>query len=140
MHYPATQLFDLVADVETYPAFIEWFVAVRILHRAENRLDVEQIVRYKGLHARFVTCATLERPKRITIVSHDPPFETFQQNWAFQPAGLHRTTVDYETKVALHSAFLERAMEALFNEARIARETVDAFERRARQIYGGEQC
>jgi len=133
--YSADQLFDLVGDVEKYPEFIEWFVAVRILHRSSNVLDVEQIVRFKGLHAQFVTRATLERPTRIAIVSHDRPFETFEQIWQFRSAGPQRTTVEYETKVELHSPILEHAMEALFNEAKIARKTVDAFEHRARQVY-----
>lgn len=134
--YPADRLFDLVADVESYPEFIEWFAAVRILRRAGNLLDVEQIVRFKGLEAHFVTHAELERPRRIAIASGDAPFKTFEQIWRFQPKGPRRTIVDYETTVELRSSLLEHAMEALFDEPRIARETVDAFERRARQVYG----
>ena len=33
MPYPADQLFDLVADVESYPKFLPWCTAARVISR-----------------------------------------------------------------------------------------------------------
>jgi len=133
--YSQEQVFDLVADIVKYPEFIDWFVAVRILRRAGNVLDVEQIVRFKGIRSRFVTRAVLDRPMTIAIASTDPPFKRFEQRWSFAPAGRERTIVDYDSTLELRSPLLEHAMRAFFDEPEIARITVDRFERRAHQLY-----
>lgn len=134
--YTQEQVFDLVADVEKYPEFLAWFVAVRVLHRTGNRADVEQIVRFKALDARFTTHAVFERPKRIVIDCRDPPFKSFEQRWTFTAKGADRTALEYESTLELRSSLLRHVMAALFDEPQIARTTVDAFERRARQLYG----
>lgn len=134
--YTQQQVFDLVADVEKYPEFIEWFVAVRIRKREGNLLEVDQLVRFKGVRARFTTLARIERPQRIDITCHDPPFKRFDQKWTFIPAGVAHTIVEYESELELNSPLLQHAMQMLFDERQAARATVDAFERRAGQIYG----
>lgn len=134
--YLPTQLFDLVADVEKYPEFIEWFVAVRIRRRDGDVLEVDQIVRFKGMRARFMTRAVLDRPREIAIASSDPPFRRFDQRWTFRPLGATATDVAYESSLELRSPLLQHAMQALFDERQVATATVDAFARRARRIYG----
>ena len=134
--YAPQQLFDLVADVEKYPEFIDWFVAVRIRRREGNQLDVDQVVRFKGLRQRFTTHATLDAPRRIDIICRKPPFQRFDQHWTFLPAAKSGTIVDYQSTLELRSSVLQLAMQALFDEAQAAKMTVDAFARRAQQIYG----
>ena len=134
--YSARRLFDLVADVERYPEFIEWFVAVRILRREGNVLEVDQVVRFKGLRARFATRAVLDAPRRIEISSREPPFKRFDQLWTFSSAPKGGTIVEYESTLELRSSLLQHAMQALFDERQVAEETVDAIARRAQQIYG----
>lgn len=134
--YTPQQLFDLVADVEKYPEFLDWFVAAQIRHREGNLLEVDQVVRFKGLRARFTTYATLDAPRQIDIRCHDPPFRKFDQRWTFLPAASTGTIVDYESTLELRSSLLQHAMQALFDEDDMAKTTVDAFARRAQQIYG----
>jgi coenzyme Q-binding protein COQ10 len=134
--YTARQVFDLVADVEKYPDFIEWFVAARIRHRNGNVLEVHQVVRFAGLRRAFTTQAILDPPRRIVITTSDPPFRSFDQRWTFTPATDGGTTVEYETTVEMRSGFLQRLMRLVFDERQIAEATVNAFRRRADQIYG----
>ncbi|MGO8865569.1 MAG: type II toxin-antitoxin system RatA family toxin [Alphaproteobacteria bacterium] len=134
--YCARRLFDLVADVEKYPEFIEWFVAVRIRRREGNVLEVDQVVRFKGLRARFVTRAVLDPPRRIEIACQEPPFKRFDQLWTFLPAPKGGTIVEYASTLELSSSLLQHAMQALFDERQVAVATVDALARRAQQIYG----
>jgi coenzyme Q-binding protein COQ10 len=134
--YAPRQLFDLIADVEKYPEFLDWFVAVQIRHREGNQLEVDQVVRFKGLRQRFTTQATLDPPRRLEIVCREPPFQRFDQQWTFRPAAKNGTIVDYESTLELRSSLLQHAMQALFDEDQAAKTTVDAFARRAQQIYG----
>jgi len=130
------QLFELVADVEKYPAFLEWFVAARVRQRVGNWLEVDQVVRFKGVRARFTTHAVLDPPRRIDIICHDPPFKRFDQRWTFVSIGDNRTIVEYGGALELRSLVLQHAMQLLFDEPQIAKLTMDAFVRRAHQLYG----
>lgn len=134
--YTARRLFELVADVEKYPEFIEWFVAVRILRREGNILSVDQVVRFKGLRTRFTTRAVLDAPRRIEITSEEPPFRHFDHLWTFSLAPQSGTLVEYASALELHSSLLQHAMQALFDERQVAAATVDAFAQRAQEIYG----
>ncbi len=108
----------------------------RIRQRDGNRLEVDQIVRFKGMHARFTTYAVFDPPRRIDVVSHDTLFKNFDQKWEFLPVDDHGTMVEYESTMEMRSSLLQHAMQALFDEPQIARKTLDAFVRRAQQVYG----
>ena len=131
--YSVEQLFDLVADVERYPEFLPWMRSCRIVDRAPDAVSVEMLLALGPLQQHFHSRAVLERPRRIDISSCDPPFESFNQSWQFIPDGRH-TVIEYRCEFTLRSHFLEAAVSPLMDEA--VRVTVEAFEQRARSIYG----
>ena len=47
--YPAELMYAVVSDVEKYPEFLPWVVALRVLARDENRLTAEMAVGYGAL-------------------------------------------------------------------------------------------
>jgi len=132
--YTPRQLFDLVADIEKYPEFIDGFVAARIRHRHGNVIAVDQVVRMAGLRAAFATRAVLDPPQRIVVTSHDFPFRSFEQRWSFTPNGEGGTAVQYD--VRLEFRFGVGLVAGLVDQRRLAADTVSAFARRAEQIYG----
>jgi coenzyme Q-binding protein COQ10 len=134
--YTPQQLFDLVADVEKYPQFIDWFVSAHIRHRRGNVLVVDQVVRFAGLRAAFATRAVLDPPRQITISTGDFPFRCFDQHWSFTPAGDSGTLVQYDVALELRFRHLHRLMGLLIDQPRFAEATVNAFQHRADQIYG----
>ena len=83
LKYTAAQLFDLVADVERYPEFLPWVIAARIYRSHGQTLWVDMTIAKGFIRKRFSTIALLDRPHRITINSHDPLFERFEQKWIF---------------------------------------------------------
>jgi coenzyme Q-binding protein COQ10 len=137
-HLPYTvhQMFDLVADVESYPAFIDQFAALRIRRRDDNVLHVAQVVRLGLLSVEFASTAVLDRPRQITITSADARFERFEHRWRFSPASPHGTDVEFASTVELRAGALQRLMRAVFDERQAAQSTILAFKRRARQIFG----
>jgi Polyketide cyclase / dehydrase and lipid transport len=46
--YTADALFQVVADIERYPEFLPWVVALRVLSRQEQALIAEMAVGYSG--------------------------------------------------------------------------------------------
>ena len=49
MPYPADLMYAVVADVEQYPQFLPWVVALRVLSRRESGLTAEMAVGYGAL-------------------------------------------------------------------------------------------
>ncbi len=133
--YAAPQLFDLVADVERYPDFMPWVIEARIRRRGDRTLAVEMAVAVGPLRKRFSTIATLDRPHRIDIASHDSMFDRFEQRWTFAPAAERGTNVEYHVVFEFRSRVLQTLMGASFSDQAIA--TMSAFKRRAHRLYGG---
>ncbi len=134
--YTVQQLFDLVADIEKYPEFIDEFEAARIRRREGNVLYVDQVVRFAMLRAELASIAVLDPPREIVVTATDPRFERFENRWRFSPAPEGGSIVEYSTSVDLRPGALKHIMEVLFDERRMAESTILAFKRRARQIYG----
>jgi len=134
MKYSPQQLFDLVADVERYPEFLPWILSARIYRRENQTTWVDMTVGTRFLRKRFSTVAVLDRPRRIDIGSHDPPFEEFKQTWTFEQAGLESTMVEYRVDLRLRSRLLQAIIGAAFADR--APLMVAAFRRRAGQLYG----
>jgi coenzyme Q-binding protein COQ10 len=130
------QLFDLVADIEKYPDFLEWFVAARIRRRDGNMLEVDQVVEFRRIRARFATRAVLNAPRSVDVTSRDPQFKQFHQHWTFVPVGADHTIVEYSGALELRSRIIQHVMQLLFDQPHFARITVDAFLQRAQKLYG----
>ena len=133
MKWTPTQLFDLVADVERYPEFLPWVIAVYVRRRQDQTIWVDMTIGTGLLRKRFSTVAVLERPQRIKIVSHDPLFECFEQNWTFKPDTESGTTLGYDVDFRFRSRVLQTLIGESFAD-RFAR-MADAFQHRARQLY-----
>ena len=134
--YTPAQLFDLVVDVERYPEFIPWMVATRVRRRTETCIWTDLTIGTGPLRKQFSTVATLDRPHRITISSHDPMFARFEQKWTFEPTEAG-TDVEYRVDFALRSFVLQALMDVTFADRAAA--VVSAYTRRARRLYGGQQ-
>lgn len=134
LDYSTEQLFDLVADVEKYPEFIPWILSCRIVTRQENLVGVEMVVGIGALQARVDSQGVLQRPHSIDITSNDAPFDSFHQRWQFSADEEGRTVVACSYDFSLSSDVLDLISAPVLDQA--MRTTVDAFERRARLVYG----
>ena len=131
--YSCEQLFDLAADVESYPEYLPGWVGARILERNGNHLRVEQQLGLKLIPLPFVTTAVLDHPQKISIHSSDGPFRFLQIEWHFEPAGPGYCTVSLNFNCQMRTGLLERMAAALFDHA--SPEIIKRFDRRAHQLY-----
>lgn len=135
LKFAASQLFDLVADVEGYPQFLPWVAESRIRRREDRKVFVDMTIRLGPLRTRFSSVGILDRPQRIDVSSSDAPFERFTQRWTFTPTADGGTDVEYQVDCRLRSRTLHMLMNMSFAER--AEATVTAFKRRAQRLYGG---
>jgi coenzyme Q-binding protein COQ10 len=134
LKYTPEQLFDLVAGVEKYPEFIPWMIATRVRRRTDEAIWTDLTVGTGFLRKQFSTIARLDRPHWITISSHDPMFERFEQRWTFTLLAEGGTDTRYHVDFRFKSLLLQALMDVAFADRAAA--IVTAYIRRARRLYG----
>ncbi len=129
--FECAEVFDIVADVESYPEFVPGCRSARVVERDGDRLLVEQEMGVGGWSWRFRTRAILSRPRRIDISTREAPFSHLDQVWRFEDAAGGGTRVVLEVDYRLRNPLLRGLVTGLFDEG--FRRTVEAFERRMRE-------
>ena len=132
--FERAEVFDIVADVESYPEFIPGCRSARVVERDGDRLLVEQEMGVGGWSWRFRTRATLSRAHRIDIATREAPFSYLDQVWRFRDAAGGGTRVLLEVDYRLRNPLLRGLVTSLFDEG--FRRTVAAFEQRMRERLG----
>jgi len=131
--YSAKQLYDLVADIESYPQFLPWCVAARNRSRNGNVLVSDLMIGFKMVRERFTSEVTLNEG-RIDVAYREGPFKYLTNHWIFEAQPDGSTIIDFHVDFEFRSKMLQTIVGALFNEA--VKVMVGAFEKRARQLYG----
>lgn len=86
--YTADVMYRVVADVEKYPEFLPWVVALRVLSRDGDSLQAEMAVGYGTLRERYTSEVKLDpQARRIDVVQTKGPFKTLENHWRFSPKG-----------------------------------------------------
>ena len=67
-------VFELIADIESYPRFMPGWREARIIGRAERRQVVWQTVSLAGIRVGFVSAAAIDRPHHLEIRSDEARF------------------------------------------------------------------
>ena len=134
--YSARQMYDLVIDVARYPEFLPWCDHTRIIEQDEHGMTAEIGMAFKALRQSFVTRNTHVPGREVTLQLVRGPFSRLQGHWTFTPVG---DADDAACRIELTLSYAFKAPMAaivgpLFN--RIAKSLVDAFVKRAEQVYG----
>ncbi|MEQ8481393.1 MAG: type II toxin-antitoxin system RatA family toxin [Hoeflea sp.] len=141
--HSARQMFDLVADVEQYPEFLPLCEALAVRSRKEREektlLVADMTVGYKAIRETFTSQVLLKvQDLAIDVKYLDGPFKYLTNEWRFvdrEEGGSEvRFFIDYEFK----SRMLGALMGAMFDRA--FRMFAEAFEKRAREIYGSAEA
>jgi coenzyme Q-binding protein COQ10 len=139
VRHSATQMFDLVADVERYPEFLPLCEGLRVLRRTQSGEGVESLVAamsvgYKAIRESFTSRVTLDRPRlRILVEYVDGPFKYLENRWTFRPTA-GGCEVEFYINYEFRSLALGLLMGSVFDKA--FRRFAVAFEERADAIYG----
>lgn len=134
--YSADRLFDLVADVSRYREFLPWVAAVRIRSDSETEMIADLVVGFKSLHETFTSKVHKQRPHHIHVEYVEGPLKYLRNDWRFKPDGQGGTLLSFEVDFAFRSTLFEALAGQMFEHA--FRKMTDAFEERARQLYGNE--
>ena len=132
--FTAPDMFSLVADVERYPRFLPWCRSATVHARAPNEVTASLEIARGPVRRSFTTRNRMAEPERIDIELVDGPFSYLDGRWSFEETGARGCRVGLDMRFEISSRVLARVLAPLFEE--IARTMVDAFCRRAHQVYG----
>jgi coenzyme Q-binding protein COQ10 len=142
VRHSASDMFDLVADVERYPQFVPLCQSLRVRKRTieEDGKEVivaDMTVAYKFIRETFKSRVTLERPELEILVEYlEGPFVKMNNRWNFRPAGDGACDVEFSIAYEFRSRTLGVLVGGMFETA--FRRFSAAFERRADEVYGGQ--
>lgn len=139
MPYSAQQMYDLVADVESYPKFLPWCAAARIRSRTPQGvsevMEADLVISFKVFRERFGSRVVLHPDEhKIDTEYLDGPFRYMKSNWAFADRADGGCDVSFFVDFEFKNAVLQGIIGMVFNEA--MQRIVRAFERRAAELYG----
>jgi coenzyme Q-binding protein COQ10 len=140
VRHTATEMFDLVADVEHYPEFVPLCSALRVRRRRTGEggkeiLVSEMTVAYKLIRETFTSEVTLDREGLAILVRYlNGPFQILDNRWTFRPVGEHTSDVTFFIAYEFKSRMLSMLMGTMFDAA--FRRFAEAFEARADAVYG----
>jgi coenzyme Q-binding protein COQ10 len=134
--YAADLMYAVVADVEKYPEFLPWCVALRVLSKehVKNRevLRAEMLVGFGALRERYTSRVVLDATAHaVDAVQTDGPFRQLESHWRFAPEG-EDCRVDFSIAFEFKSRLLDVVAGNAFEHAVLR--MADAFEARARAL------
>ncbi|MFB9267368.1 type II toxin-antitoxin system RatA family toxin [Bradyrhizobium erythrophlei] len=140
VHHTASQMFELVADVERYPEFVPLCQSLKIRQRTQKDDGTEIVVAdmtvsFKLVRESFTSKVTLDRPNLKILVEYlRGPFSNLENRWTFEPKSVTDCDVGFFLNYEFKSRMLAMLMGSMFDAAfgRFAH----AFEKRADHIYG----
>lgn len=132
--YTAEQMFDLVADVRSYPEFLPWIIATRIRSDDQREMVADMLVGFKAIREKFTSRVVKDRPRRIDVTYVDGPLRDLRNSWQFEPTADGGCDIDFCVDFTFRNAVFEALAGAYFDRA--FRKMVGAFEARAAQLYG----
>ncbi|RLJ20068.1 ubiquinone-binding protein [bacterium endosymbiont of Escarpia laminata] len=133
VHHSAEEMYRLVCDFESYPEFLPWCSASRLISRTEDQICGELEVSRLGIRQSFSTCNALVANERMDIQLLDGPFKKLQGGWRFTPLKADASKVELVLDFEFSGRLINAAFGRVFNH--IATTMVDSFCKRADEVY-----
>ncbi|QDY69044.1 type II toxin-antitoxin system RatA family toxin [Qingshengfaniella alkalisoli] len=137
--YKAQDMYDLVADVESYPGFLPWCAAARIRAREDKGdhelVTADLVISFKVFRERFGSRVELHPDQNFIDTEYlDGPFRYLKSRWKFEDLPDGGCEIDFFVDFEFKNRMLQGVIGVVFNEA--MHRIVRAFESRAKELYG----
>ncbi len=129
--FAAADLFEIIADVDSYADFLPWCVASRVREKPNDvTLIADLKIGYRGFTETFASRVSLDRSEgTIDTCQESGPFRYLRSKWYILEAAKNTSVVHFEIEFEFKSVLLETMMGVVFETA--ARKMISAFEKRA---------
>lgn len=135
--YSAAEMYALVTDIPSYPQFLPWCDQASVLDETEGGMTAKVGISIAGLSQSFTTRNIHETDRKVSLKLVDGPFSRLDGHWDFHPLGKgseRACKVDFTLRYDFDNAALAAMVGPVFDK--IAGSLVDAFVKRAADVYG----
>ena len=135
--YTAKEMFDLVADISSYPEFLPWCAEARVRKEVQKgevkQIEADLVIRFKVFREKFGSRVLLDASNYIIETDYiDGPFRYMHSVWSFENCE-EGCEVKFDVDFEFKNAMLQSIIGLVFNDA--MQRIVRAFERRASDLY-----
>lgn len=134
--HSAERMFHLVNDVARYPEFLPWCARTEIHDQSDAQITASMDIARSGIRHRVTTRNQLQSPEIIDITLIEGPFQNLVGRWHFKPLDSSACKVILTLEFEFSGSLSRMTFGQVFSHA--ANTMVDAFCRRADQLYKGE--
>lgn len=135
--YSSEEMFALVTDVARYPEFLPWCDHGLVLEQDEGGMVAEVGISFSGIRQVFTTRNDHVHSRQVRMRLVKGPFSRLEGGWSFSPLGdegQRACRVELRLDYGFANAALGKLVGPVFDK--IAANLVDAFVKRAEQVYG----
>lgn len=133
--HSAERMFRLVNDIARYPEFLPWCAGAEIHQQSEAEITASLDIAKGGVRHRLTTQNQLLVPEAIEMKLVDGPLRNLSGRWHFRALNEEACKVILTLEFEFASSLSRMTFGPVFNQA--ANTMVDAFCRRADQVYNG---
>jgi ribosome-associated toxin RatA of RatAB toxin-antitoxin module len=132
--YSPEEMFTLVDGVEEYPRFLPWCGGSELHLRDPDITEATIHIQYMQVKQHFSTRNAKRFPELMELRLKDGPFRQLEGEWRFKALGDTACKIEFRLRYEFSSALLAKLLGPVFGH--IANTLVDAFVRRAEDVYG----
>ena len=127
-------MYDVIADVRSYPAFLNWCSGMAIVSESDDELVAELIISYGKLKFSFTTRNTMLENQYVSMQLVKGPFSKLSGQWVIQKLNDSACKVSLEMDFKFDNMIAQKLFGGAFQSIIAAQ--LDAFHNRAEQLYG----
>ena len=135
--YSPQEMYVLVTQIDQYPQFLPWCDRARVIDSDTTGMTAEIGIAFSGIRQTFTTRNEHIEGQRVLINLVNGPFSKLEGAWNFLPLGdgtQRACKVELTLTYSFANATLGKLIGPVFDK--IAGSMVDAFVKRANQVYG----
>jgi ribosome-associated toxin RatA of RatAB toxin-antitoxin module len=135
--YSPQEMYVLVTNIDQYPQFLPWCDRARVIDTDAVGMTAEIGIAFSGIRQTFTTRNEHIEGQRVLINLVNGPFSKLEGAWNFLPLGegtQRACKVELTLTYSFANATLGKLIGPVFDK--IAGSMVDAFVKRANQVYG----
>lgn len=136
--HSASQIYQLVMDIESYPQFLPWCNRAKIIEKiSDENLRADLLINFKNFFEKYRSDVkhgkTLSDSYFVDVIAIEGPFKKLVNRWKFRDVSTGKCEVEFFIDFEFNSIILTKLIGAIF--ARATEKMMAAFEERAREIY-----
>lgn len=133
VNYTASQMYDLVNDIRSYPEFLPMCEDIEMIKEGETEKEATLKIKSGFVKLDFGTHNTMIKDEHIHLNLVKGPFKTLTGDWVFKPLSATTSEVSLKMEFTFENKFVEMALGPVFRG--LAEKMLDAFCKRAEEVY-----